>query len=145
MLPANYGMIRDSNGTVLEKAGSKPIEKIKHIKQIKQLKQEPSQRDQLFSLSNRYNDMLLQNDMDDEPINFERDYNASYLHTPADYRAEIERLNQRINDRSMEHNNTINDGKYAGKELEGGIPSYEAVMSMSDEDFAKYERDVLGL
>ena len=134
-LPMNYGMIRNNaTGQTVERVGGQPVAVKPTVK-----RPEPTQQQKLKSLSDKYNTMLVQNDMNYEPV----DYNTTGF-TDADYGAEIERLNQRINDRQMEHNQTINGGKYAGMELEGGMPSSETVDAMNDDQFTAYMK-TLGL
>ena len=90
-----------------------------------------------------FNDFIIQNDLDIELITPEHDYDFSAFKTPEDWAVESERLADRLSDRKIEIKQNEDNGEFAGLELEGGMPSYEATKNMTDEQFAEYEAKYL--
>ncbi len=90
-----------------------------------------------------YNDYLVQNDLEAEPIDVANDYDFSAFKSLKDYRAESERLTNRLNDRQEELKQNVDAGEFTGKELEGGMPSFEEVQNMSEDEFKAYEAKYL--
>ena len=90
-----------------------------------------------------YNDFIVQNDLDAEQIDPSNDYDFSAFTSPEDWAIESDRLADRLSDRKIEIKQNENAGEFANMELEGGVPSYEAVKSMSDEEFSSYEKKYL--
>ncbi len=90
-----------------------------------------------------YNDFIVQNDLEDDLINADNDYDFSAFNSPEDWAVESERLADRLSDRKVEIQQNEDAGEFAGMEIENGMPSYEATKNMSDEEFAEYEKKYL--
>ena len=90
-----------------------------------------------------YNDFIVQNDLDAEMVNADHDYDFSAFISPEDWAVESERLADRLSDRKTEIKQNDDNGEFQGLELENGVPSYEAVKNMDDEQFAEYEAKYL--
>ena len=91
----------------------------------------------------QYNDFLIQNDLDIEQINPEHDLDFSAFTSPEDWAVESERLSDRLSERKVEINRNENNGEFQDMELEGGVPSYEAVQDMNEDEFKAYEAKYL--
>ena len=124
----NSGIITQ-NGKILASAkGSKPIEGTNL--------QKLSPKQKLLKRIEIYNDLIDQTDSDRDKIIPGRDYDFDQF-KEGDYISELDRINTALKDAKLE------DVNGDGVELEGGMPSYEAVKDMSDEEYAAYEKKYL--
>ena len=89
-----------------------------------------------------YNDLIDQTDSNRDKIIVDRDYDFNQF-KEGDYIAEINRIDPAIRDIELEDRSNANGREFAGKELENGVPSYEAVKEMSPEQFKAYEEKYL--
>ena len=99
-------------------------------------------KESLLKQIEEYNDFIIQNDLDAELINPDHDYDFSAF-KPTSWQAESDRLADRLSDRKVEIAQNEDAGEFAGMELENGVPSYESVKNMSDEQFKAYEQKYL--
>lgn len=131
-LPPNYGMIRDLNGgSVLQKIGSSPI---------KESRVEPPGRvavdpmDGLSAMVKQYNDYISANDLNDQRIEY-----ADYFNR--DSPSYIDQTDPQGIDSEGQY---LQNQLYRLQKDKRYIPDYEDVMEMSDEEFNRYDKEVLG-
>ena len=112
-------------------------------KQSIEAEAKPSPQDQFLKQIEAYNDFIIQNDLDAEKIDPEHDYDFTAFTSPEDWAVESERLADRLNDRKIEIKQNEDAGEFEGKELEGGMPSFEEVQNMDEDEFKAYEAKYL--
>jgi len=134
----NSGAIT-SNGKVLASSKGSEASEADSLTKEKSL----TQQEQFLNQIEQYNDFIIQNDLDTDKIDVINDYDFSAFETPEDWAIESERLADRLSDRKIEIKQNEYAGEFAGMELENGVPSYEAVQNMDDEQFAEYEAKYL--
>ena len=128
-LPPHYGYIRNiDTGETVEKIGDKPIVESKAT--LKKEKRSP--RDVISSLVKQYNDLLIQNDVKDDPIRFEDyDNNDSAYYLDWNDNTQVDSEKEYLQNQIWK---LQGDKRY--------VPDYEDVMSMPDDKFEAYTKQL---